>query len=351
MRIFISEYVCGGGCPELTASDSLVLEGRAMLEAIVVDFAGCPGIRVMTTWDARLGSAPLDQAHTLLVDSPDDELPMFCELATLCDATLVIAPETSGLLAERCRMIESLGGVLLGPASRGVELCTDKLRLGTTLLALGIPTVHTGGCRFGTGGEVSVSSPEEFSNESAMVFPCVIKPRDGAGSQSTFLVRDGDELARLRPVFEADPRLRDGVWQPYVAGRAVSVAVVLSEAGCLVEAFPPAEQTLSDDGRFRYLGGVIPARGVNREAIQSAALRACEAVPGLRGYVGVDLIVPDSAPDQPLVVEINPRLTTSYIGYRQMTSANLARLMLPRSEFRSPTAWHSGSVVFGLESS
>ena len=41
----------------------------------------------------------------------------------------------------------------------------------------------------------------------------------------------------------------------------------------------------------------------------------------MRGYVGVDLILTQ---DEALLIEINPRLTTSYIGLRQVIDFNLA---------------------------
>src|SRR4029077_16650538 len=111
-------------------------------------------------------------------------------------------------------------------------------------------------------------------------------------------------------------RSRRYIWQRFLSGRPVSVALLISDSGDNVETLPVAEQLLSDDGRFFYRGGRIPARDVDQASIQASALAACRCVPGLRGYVGVDLIVPAGEPTRPIVVEINPRLTTSYLGYR-----------------------------------
>jgi predicted ATP-grasp superfamily ATP-dependent carboligase len=44
----------------------------------------------------------------------------------------------------------------------------------------------------------------------------------------------------------------------------------------------------------------------------------------LRGYVGVDLLLTQN---EALLIEINPRLTTSYIGVRQVIDLNLAQAM------------------------
>ncbi len=51
-------------------------------------------------------------------------------------------------------------------------------------------------------------------------------------------------------------------------------------------------------------------------------------MPPAVGYVGVDLVLgrePDGSQDA--VIEINPRLTTSYVGLRTAATSNLAEAM------------------------
>jgi hypothetical protein len=52
------------------------------------------------------------------------------------------------------------------------------------------------------------------------------------------------------------------------------------------------------------------------------AQSALALLPGLQGYVGVDLVLSGS---DAWLIEINPRLTTSYIGLRQLIQLNLAQ--------------------------
>jgi hypothetical protein len=111
----------------------------------------------------------------------------------------------------------------------------------------------------------------------------------------------------------------------------------------------PAEQHLSQDGRFRYLGGSLPLPDALADRAVRLARRAVEAVPGLLGYVGVDLILgePDDG-SRDVVIEINPRLTTSYVGLRAMADVNLAEAMLRVAigEEVAPLAWKRGQVCF-----
>jgi predicted ATP-grasp superfamily ATP-dependent carboligase len=48
-------------------------------------------------------------------------------------------------------------------------------------------------------------------------------------------------------------------------------------------------------------------------------------LPGLRGYVGVDVVLTRS---EAVVIEVNPRLTTSYLGVRSAIEENVAALAL-----------------------
>lgn len=304
-----------------------------MLEAILEDFASIPGVEVFTTWDRRLGPPRDARVQTTLIDSTDEELQRFDELSRACEAAFVIAPESQSILARRSFAVARSGARLLGPTVPAIDACTNKLKLFDQFRRNGIPTIETRPFWF------------ELSRAADFEFPIVVKPTDGAGSQDTILISDGSEFDRLRETRPQASPFQD-IWQPFVPGAAVSVAMIISADGKAAEVFPPAEQILSDDGRFRYLGGRIPAGCANHDAIQETALAACRVVPGLRGYVGVDLIVPDAKPDRPVVVEINPRLTTSYLGYRALADENLAKRMLFPDRFHHPISWRVGRVTF-----
>ncbi len=331
MRLFVSEYLCCGAWGDTLRPPGLAAEGRAMLRAAVHDFAGIPDVTVATTYDAALGAHGLNGVEVHIARAPSEEQSLFARLAVECDATFLIAPEFDGILAARCRAVEAAGGRLLGPSSGAAELCADKWRLASHWYTRGVATIKT-----------HLLDPR-FCDE--IGFPAVVKPRDGAGSQAMFLVRNHDEFRELLPQFTARAVAKGMIWQPYIAGQALSVAAIVSPAGG-VQVWPVCEQHLSADGRFRYGGGRLPARCAQLEAVQALARRACECVSGLRGYVGIDLLLPTRQYAEPLVVEINPRLTTSYLGYRALAAENLARRMLAPDCNAAPVAWRPGTVQF-----
>jgi predicted ATP-grasp superfamily ATP-dependent carboligase len=79
------------------------------------------------------------------------------------------------------------------------------------------------------------------------------------------------------------------------------------------------------DSRFVYLGGTIP---VPPWGVEGPVRRAVESVPGLCGFVGVDYVW-DEVAKSAIVLEINPRPTTSYVGLsRWLSPGILARAWL-----------------------
>jgi predicted ATP-grasp superfamily ATP-dependent carboligase len=149
-------------------------------------------------------------------------------------------------------------------------------------------------------------------------YPAVIKPVDGAGSQDTYMVSGRYD----RPPAHAWRRRLER----YVPGLAASVAVLCGPNGCVT--LEPCKQRISEDGRLRYLGGELPLSVGLAERARALAERAVAAMPPATGYVGVDLVLgrePDGSADA--VLEINPRLTTSYVGLRAAATINLAESM------------------------
>ena len=285
-RIFVSEYVCGGGWPEKVLSPALAVQGRAMLLAVVSDLLRIPECSVVTTWDRRLGpfprSPPGPQPEVCLCDSAD-ELNVFERLCRNSDAALVIAPEFHGILAQRVT-VAARETTLLGPDPATVRLCADKLLLADFLLEHDIATTPT--------RPLSPVTPEV-----AWPFPIVVKPRDGAGSLSTFLIRNADELKRRcdRLCVSSETATGEPAWefiqQPFRTGENLAAAVVIGVDGTR-EILPVCRQTLSRDGRFKYMGADRnPSQTCHWHPVFSSMIEKLLAVvPGSRGYLGFDLI-------------------------------------------------------------
>ncbi|HEX6986142.1 MAG TPA: ATP-grasp domain-containing protein, partial [Planctomycetaceae bacterium] len=267
-----------------------------------------------------------------VADSTDEERRHFERLAAAADATLVIAPEFDGLLEARSRLVAACGGRSVGPTPGAIALCGDKLALARHLGENGVPTIETQPCDFAALDDSLETRPEGF----------VVKPRHGAGSVDTFRVTNRAELAEAAAAFGSEVALDSVIVQPFVPGIPLSVAGIVSSRG--IELWPVCRQRIVGGSRLHYAGGSAPARTGRDDAVADLARRTLAAVPGLFGYVGVDLLLPDGG--EPVVVEINPRLTSSYHGYRRLAMHNLAERVVTPDSVRDAIGWRRGCVEF-----
>ncbi len=321
---------------------SLLGEGRAMLQAIVEDLSRVPDCHVVTTMDARQGTLMADGVRVVRVDSHQEERDVFAELSAESDVCLIIAPELDDLLSKRCEAARRAGARrLLNPASNTVRLCSDKLLLFEFLQAQGIPTIPTVLWTQAAASEIDWA-------------PIVIKPRFGAGSQGVQTYESAASARQSVPPMRGDEHggvegsVAENGWiaQPLIHGTAVSVGVLCDPDGEGTDILPVATQRLTTDGRFRYLGGRLPYETHGADEVRTIVAQACHTLEDLAGYIGFDLLVPISRPGQPILVEINPRLTTSYLGYRQLAMDNLAARLLGSDSPVTSALWQSGNVIF-----
>jgi predicted ATP-grasp superfamily ATP-dependent carboligase len=327
-RLFLYEYLSALPLPHGGAS-TLHLEGWAMLSALVEDFSRSAGLHIVTLVNTRLKRK---LGHTCVHLRDSDEERTFKRLAAEADFTLVIAPEFNNLLLQRCQWVLEAGGRLLGSTPDAVALAADKLALAGYLRQRSIATPPT----IRLAGLVAPTA-----------LPTVCKPRHGAGSQATFLVRDSHDLVSAQKHAVEELPGEELILQPFVPGLSASVAFLIGSEN--IVPLLPAAQALSNDGRFRYQGGQLPLPPELGDRAIRLARRALQALPGLRGYIGVDLILGESADgSEDFVIEINPRLTTSYIGLRRLARGNLAEAMLGMVTGAAipELDWHPGPIRF-----
>jgi tyramine---L-glutamate ligase len=231
----------------------------------------------------------------------------FDRVASEVDATILIAPELDGILLKAARRVIGGGGRLLSPSPEFIRVAADKQRTCDVLKAAGVPVPD------GRVLESDESLPKDFS------YPAVVKPVDGAGSQDSYFVRAAHDIP---PAYAWPRRL-----ERYMPGQAASAAMLCGPGRRV--GLVPCKQRISEDGRLKYLGGELPLSSGLSDRARNLAERAVAALPESSGYVGVDLVLgrePDGSAD--CVIEVNPRLTTSFVGLRAASRFNLAEAML-----------------------
>lgn len=321
MRVFVFEYFSGGGCTGMPMVASLLAEGDMMLSAVAADLLKSDASQVMVMRDPRL-ERPHPSLDVYWVEG--DWRMTWRECLSLADAVLPIAPETDGILEALCREVQRSGCLLLNSNARAVALATSKRQTLQALRWSGVPAVD-----FCLPHQVAALPPGAL----------VVKPDTGVGCQGVRVLSGAEALAGL---LAQEPR-QDWLIQPYVEGTAISLSLLVGgECVCLLGA--NLQRVVQVDDRLELLGCVVNGWRGERAALLELAQAVCKAIPGLFGYVGIDLVITEQGP---LVLEVNPRITTSYVGLSRSTGINVAEhlLHLATHPRELPEAPRSGKSV------
>jgi predicted ATP-grasp superfamily ATP-dependent carboligase len=317
MRILVYEFVSGGGFAGRPVPASLAREGAAMRDALVADLAAPGHHDIVTTVDPRF---PLVAPSGVEIVAPA-EAPKargraaFDSIVASVDAVWVIAPETDRCLERLATRVESAGRMLLGSGAAAVRRASDKATLAHRLRRRSIPHPDTRVLRAG----------EDYrSLARAIGYPMVVKPARGAGCDGVAIARGAGELSQAVACARRAARNGRVLLQRYVRGVPASVSLLANRHGAV--ALSVNRQSLRcREQRLEYSGGCTPLEHVRAASAVDAAVRTCQALPGLRGFVGVDVVLTDA---EAVVIEVNPRLTTAYLGVRAAIDGNVASMAM-----------------------
>ena len=310
MRILVFEFVSGGGFAGQDVPASLAREGAAMRTALVSDLAAIGRHQIVTTADPRfpVEAPPGVEAVTLARGSGA----LLDRLIVSADAVWLVAPETNGCLARLAARAERKGTAILGSGAAAIRRASDKAGLPRRLCRHGVSHPKTRILRRGQDGKMNWNAAARDVG-----YPAVVKPGRGAGCGGVCLARDARELQHAVEIALLAARTGPLLLQRYVPGVAASVSLIAD--GRRAVALAVNAQSVRASRPFTYRGGTTPLDHPLATRAVDRALRACQALPGLRGYVGVDLVLTDS---EAVVIEVNPRLTTAYLGVRSALEGN-----------------------------
>jgi len=281
-----------------------------MLWALLDDFHAWGAAYTLTTLDSRLASEgiTLPANEVVTVQAGEYEATFSASLAR-AEAALIIAPETDNILARLSAAVEAAGIPLLGSSSAAIAIAGNKAECYQRFQSAELPTPAT----------LTTSFSEASQAADRLGYPLVTKPLDGVGCEGVCLVETPDELKAALQETRLATRQDQILLQSYLSGEHASVSL-LAASGSI--ALSLNEQHIQAGCPFVYHGGTVPVEHPARQRAFDLARQAVALIPGLRGYVGVDMIL---AGEDAWLVEINPRLTTSYFGLRQVLKMNLAQ--------------------------
>ncbi len=324
MKILVFEYIVGGGYSDQDLPEHLAVQGKMMLKALLEDLLDIEDIEIRVLLDGRVNiqhEFALKSNKRLSfykVQPKRDFYQILTELLPDNDFFWPIAPEEDMNLLKITRLAEKIGVQVLNSASEAVELASDKYRTSAYL------NIHD--IRIIPAWPLSTCSGYKPGT-------WVIKPRDGAGCIDTYRVCDAKQYQQILSRLENKNKF---IIQPYVEGMAISLSCLFHYGEAWVLCCN--EQCMMLRQEKFVLNGCKVNIDFFCDYFPRLAQILSRVIPGLWGYVGIDLLVSGR---QAWILEINPRLTISYVGIKKTLHVNVAEQILQLAlEKKRPLSLH-----------
>ena len=277
---------------------SMKMQGNRMVDALYFDLKQVKQLNI-TIGKQRIGETALD---------------FFSDIIPKIDLVWVIAPEINSEL-ERFH-IASQKKLWIGSDLQAIRLASNKLETKKYLKSLNINT------------------PDEITFESLRkknYTKAVYKPIDGAGTTDTYKIENKKNI-----ISTLNKKRSCFFLEEWIEGKAYSVSLNCRLSGFDVLSISKQHITLNHSGKLFY-EGVEPVESKMfkklRESILPILHLIVSNITGLRGFIGIDFILKENS--QLSIIEINPRLTCSYIGLSQYNKDNTAVKILNAFEMKN----------------
>lgn len=328
--VLVLEFLSAGGLRGNPAEAELMPLGLAMRDAMMHDLLALPSTLVRSVGVAVCAAAPLPalpagcvpdrRVRALQAGAGEDLLAFLAAQAHGHDAAWVVAPETGGLLSACEATVRCAAGpqAWLGSSAAALSVAASKTRTLTALAREGVPTALD-------------------ADWALAARRWVVKPDDGAGAVATQVLADRAAAKAL-----AQQRRAAGeavTLQPWVEGEALSVSLLCGRRPGEVA---PRAELLSLNRQHIAIGegGSVGFEGVESlcsdgrdprwPRLQALADAVQRALPGLFGFVGIDLVWHPQA--GPVAIEVNARVSCAYIGLGRRLGRSLAADILAMRE-------------------
>lgn len=323
--IFLFEYITGGGFNRFDIPASLFCEGFGMLKSLINDFHELK-FDISTLIDERISklseNLPIN-SHT--IEKKDDFLSSYAKELKRHDYCLIIAPEFQNILYNLTELATKNNKKLLSIGLDGIRKGTSKIETFHYFRDNTLPTpptyqIPTHENRLDK--RFILKKLEEFGS-------LIIKPKDGVGTESIFFMDTPNQIEELfsnyNEIFEQD---RQYILQKYINGIDLSCSIVRDiHDNCQILSINSQNLIFKNtkDGS-EYFGGSTPADGHRQiKPLIKKHLSKVNLSPYI-GFFGIDFIL--KSDKTPEFIEINPRVTTPYVGISQISEISIAKLIL-----------------------
>lgn len=336
MKLLVFEYATVLGIE----SPAITVEGQHMLEGLLTDLNQV-GADYLIHKNSKIN---YHESGCNPIVTDDELLSWLDENVAGYDACFPVAPEENHVLYEITKILEENSVEVMGSSSHAVLKCSDKFET-YNLLKNDFQVMES--------EKIFFRNLKDYKEIFAYGKKMLVKPADGVSCSGVWIVRSYADFIKASAHLKRTTNLPFFLLQEYKEGISTSVSI-LSTGKKAMPLSLNRQKIGIKQGKLTYNGGKVPYEHELSDLAKDISQKAVEHINGLKGYVGVDLLL-DEANHDIYILEINPRLTTSYIALRRVLNINLgkavvdaARGILPtKLEFKDPVSFSKlNNIVF-----
>jgi predicted ATP-grasp superfamily ATP-dependent carboligase len=302
-----------------------------MLRVIIEDFKALD-FEIKTLLDFRIidFALYLQSDFTKEITKDKNIIEEFKNAIKDCKYVFIVAPEFSNILYDLTKIAKDEKKNILSLDLHPIRLCTSKLKTYNYFKTNDLLTPRSYPLKI-TSGKYDRSYVIKILRK--LKKPIIIKPEDGVGAESIFYFEEDWQIKNFfNKEEEFLDRNRKYFIQEYISGTDLSTSIIINERKSSILSVNVQNVNFrKGSNQLTYLGGYTPVEKI--EIIENELSKELEKVDfsGFKGYFGIDFIREKS--NKNYYIEINPRLTTSYIGIRNITKKNPILLLIePETE-------------------
>ena len=182
-KIFICEYVTGGGYINKKISKKLFIQANIILKSLLNDFNKIPNLKIIYTWDYRYKEIT-KRKRTQCVFIKKNPWKIWSHLIKKSDFFFPIAPESNGDLLKFVKFGNSQKKNLIGSNIVAIKIASSKYKTYKLFKKYSIPTITT----FKNIKKINYKNNNKW----------VIKPDDGAGCEKNYIFSDKNKMLNLQ---------------------------------------------------------------------------------------------------------------------------------------------------------
>ena len=321
--ILVFEYFTASG----EKDKCIISEAEALVFALLDDLSEF-NVDLVINESYENAVKDYENVNPILIDC--DIVDWLKDNAANFNKAIFIAAENDNNLYDITKILEKNGVELYNSSSEACFIASDKSETYEALSNV-VPQPRTFRFKIDPKGywkRAIENLHEKWQAEDPLTpLKLIIKPLMGVDCEDIVIIENIEDLTLdLDKIFKPGSRV---IVQEFIEGTDISVSLICDGKKAVPLSLNRQFVNLKDD-KGTYVGGKLPFESKYEDEAFEVATKAVEAIDGLRGFVGVDLIINADEKDiySVYLLEINSRFTTPYVGLKRIANINIGKSII-----------------------